>query len=90
MRHGKKQVEGRRKVISVSLGGKDFQFLESAFLICNSFYIRFLVGEKLKINQTHFILTLKNVKCIGSQFLLCSSVSESVDVERNYWDHDLI
>jgi hypothetical protein len=48
MRHGRKQVEGRRKVISVSFGGKDFQFLESGFLICNPFYIRFIVGEKLK------------------------------------------
>ena len=81
----------RRKVISVSLGGKDFQFLESGFFLYATLSIfRFLVEETLKIHQTHFILTLKYVKCIGSQFLLCRSVSESVVGERNYWDHDLL
>jgi len=90
MRHGRKQVEGRRKVISVSLGGKDFQFLESGCLICNHFYVRFLVGEKLKIHQIHFYADLKHVKFIGSQFPFCSSFSESVGGYRIYWVHDLI
>jgi hypothetical protein len=89
MRHGRRQVEGRRKVISVSLGGKDFQFLESGFLICNHFYIRFLVGEKLN-SSISLYTKVKYVKCTGSQFILCSSVSESVVDDRNYWAHDLM
>lgn len=91
MRHGWKQVEERRKVISVSLGGKDFQFLDAGFLICNLFYVRFFFFSREVKNSSDSLYTeLKYIKCIGSQFLFCSSVSESVDGARNNGDSDLI